>query len=80
MDEMAPDVPKSCVVYYATTDGVLRMCFLTNFKKAQGLAREPQPVPAALPPELTAALAEAGRLAAQDEVGRGFEHATVVVG
>lgn len=69
MDEMAPDVPKSCVVYIATTDGALRMCYLTNFKQAQGLARAPQPVPATLPPQLTAALAEAGRLAAQDEVG-----------
>lgn len=69
MNEMAPDVPKSCVMYIATTDGALRMNYLTNFKQAQGLARAPQPVPAALPPQLTAALAEAGRLAAQDEVG-----------
>lgn len=69
MDELAPDVPTSCVVYIATTDGVLRMCHLANFKQEQGLARDPAPVPTALPTELAAALEAAGRLAALDEVG-----------
>jgi hypothetical protein len=71
MDDLAPDVPTSCVVYIATTDGVLRMCHLANFKREQGLARDPAPVPAALPAELAAALEAAGRLAALDEVRAG---------
>jgi len=69
LDELAPDVPTSCVVYIATTDGVLRMCQLANFIKEQGLARAPEPVPNALPPQLEAALARAAQLAAIDEVG-----------
>lgn len=68
-DDTAPDVPTSCVVYIATTDGALRMCHLANFQQEQGLARDPEPVPAALPAEVAAALAAAGRLAALDEVG-----------
>lgn len=69
LDELAPDVPSSCVVYIATTDGVLRMCQLANFIKEQGLARVPEAVPNALPPQLEAALARAAQLAAIDEVG-----------
>ena len=55
-------------MYIATTDGALRMGHLANFMKEEGLARDPEPVPTALPAELAAALALAGRLAALDEV------------
>jgi hypothetical protein len=71
LDNQAPDVPTSCVVYFATSDGALRMCHLANFKQQQGLARDPQPVPTTLPQQLVDALAAAGRLAMLDEVGGG---------
>jgi hypothetical protein len=69
MDDQAPDVPTSCVVYIATTDGALRMCHLGNFKQDQGLARDPEPMPTALPADVTAALQAAANMAALDEVG-----------
>lgn len=68
-------VPSSCVVYMATTDGVLRMCHLANFKQPP-LAKDPEPLPAALPVELAAALEAAGRLEGVDEVGDTFNPLT----
>jgi hypothetical protein len=50
--------------------GAESMGHLANLMK-EGLARDPIPVPTALPAELAAALALAGRLAAGDEVGGG---------
>lgn len=74
MDDQAPDVPTSCVVYIATTDGALRMCHLANFKQGQGLAKDPEPMPTALPAEVTAALQAAANMAALDEVGSPTHH------
>lgn len=67
-DQDTAGVPSSCVVYMATTDGVLRMCHLASFKQ-EPLAKDPEPLPAALPAELAAALEAAGRLEGVDEVG-----------
>jgi hypothetical protein len=68
MDDQKPDVPASCILLAATVDGVLRLYRLANFKQEQGLAREPEQMPAGLPPQLLMALA-AAQQALLEEVG-----------